>query len=111
MLVDLTVVLTDAGVGAWWCFKHMTCSIGSANQRCIGGAAPGPGASALLAAAVLRGSGAAVVVLRRGLGCWCCAVTCIVAVLLCREGDAAVVVLQVWRCYSSGPATALTVLQ
>ena len=74
MLVDLTVVLTDAGVGAWWCFKHMTCSIGSANQRCIGGAAPGPGASALLAAAVLRGSGAAVVVLRRGFGCWCCAV-------------------------------------
>ena len=65
MPVDLTMVLTDAGVGAWWCFKHMTCSIGSANQRCIGGAAPRPGSSALLAAAVLRGSGAAAVVLRR----------------------------------------------
>ena len=140
VLVHLSVVLTDAGVGAWWCFKHMICSIGRVNQRCIGGVAPRPGASVLLAAAVLRGSGAALVALRRGLRCrrsprrkpptllqaahlwrccavsvllwrfWCCAVACIVAVLLCSEGAAAVAVLQLWRCYSSGATTALAVL-
>ena len=36
---------------------------------------------------------------------------CIVAVLQCSEGAAAVAVLQLWRCYSIGGATAVVLLR
>ena len=46
-----------------------------------------------------------------GLQWWCCAVACIVVVLQCSEGAAAVAVLQLKRCYNIGGATAVALLQ
>ena len=54
MLVDLTVALTCAGVGALCCFWHSICSIGSVSQRYSGGAAPWLGAPYLADAVVVR---------------------------------------------------------